>query len=152
MSNGVDQIAQDIVDQINMPIETVSDSNDNDINTENLEQFVINSASKLVKDSLDLIAGASGDALASGDPEAIEAAAALIKSSSSAVETLNRLLIANNRNKSAKEIKKLDIESKLQMNNEDNQTKLIMSREEVFKFIMDQDDTDDEDDGVIDIN
>lgn len=144
MSSGVDRIVNDIVDQMNLaPVREEKPKDIEEVTEENLEKFVIDSASQLVRDSLDLISEFSGDVRASGEPGSVEAAAALIKSSSAAIESLNKLLISNKRNKSQQDLKKMDIDAKIKMNTEDNQTKLVMSREDVFKYIMSQEDVDD---------
>ena len=72
--------------------------------------------------------------------------AELIKASSSAIDTLSRLHTAKEQNKNRVEIKQMDIESKEKLNIMDNQTKVLMTRDDVMKALTGDDGT------VIDID
>jgi len=138
MDENVDNIVGDIIQQLNGSAQQVKDvaKVEDDITRETLEEFVIKSASKLVQTSLSIVENVRFTTGGAAEPEDIEATSALIKSTSAAIETLNKLTIANSRNSTQKEIKKADIEAKANRNLADNQTRLVMSREEIMKQIM----------------
>ena len=75
---------------------------------------------------------------ADADPDSISALAELIKAASSAVDTLNKIYISDERNKNQVKIKTMDIESKEKLSIMDNQTKVLLSREDIMKAIIDK--------------
>lgn len=107
---------------------------------EKLEEFLIKNSGKLVTDSINLVDDirefvSTTDA----DPESITALADLIKAASSAVDTLNKIYLSDERNKNQVKIKVMDIESKEKLNLMDNQTRVLLSREDIMKAIIDKD-------------
>lgn len=138
--NQVEVIVDDIISQLKDTTsltKKVTKMPEDDVSRDNLESFVIKSASTLVKQSLDLVNDAQANAAASGGAEDVEALAALVKSATSAIESLSRLSISNERNKTQKEIKTMDVESKLIRNTQDNTTKIMMSHKDVIDALLD---------------
>ena len=70
-------------------------------------------------------------------PEDITAMASLVSSSAAAIETLNKILIANKNNATKVNIKTMDIESKKQLQQIDVDGKLLMNREVLLKQLID---------------
>ncbi len=66
--------------------------------------------------------------------------AELIKASSGAIEALNKLHTAKERNETQVTVKQMDIESKEKLNVIDNQTKMLLSRDDIMKALVDKDD------------
>ena len=105
---------------------------------EKLEEFLLNNSGKLIKGSLDYIEDIGKFVAAAPDSRDVEALAKLVSSSAAAIETLNKIHIANQRNESALKIKELDIESKKALQNSQNENKLIMNREELLSQLLDK--------------
>ena len=61
------------------------------------------------------------------------------------VETLNKIHISDQKAKSSKELKVMDIESKQALQQQDTENKLLLNREELLKNLIDVTDTDVED-------
>lgn len=108
------------------------------IHNEDIEQFAVDTSAELVKKALEIIDDIRDRACASSDPEDIQALASTIRSAAAAMESFNKIYISMERNKTVKEVKKADIESKTKLNMNNNQTKLMISREEVMKKLFDK--------------
>jgi 6-phosphofructokinase len=119
------------------------------VHNEDIEQFAVDSSAELVKKTLEIIDDIRDRACASSDPEDIQALASTIRSAAAAMESFNKIYISMERNKTVREMKKADIESKTKMNLTNNQTKLLISREEVMKQLFDK--SDEPDGEVIDV-
>jgi len=57
-----------------------------------------------------------------------------------AIETLNKLHVAKERNETQVAVKQMDVESKERLNVIDNQTKMLLSRDDIMKALVDKDD------------
>ena len=77
----------------------------------------------------------------------VAAMAELIKATSSSIETLNKLHTAKERNETQLEVKKIDVQSKERISIADNQTKVLLSREDIMSALIEGDDKSD----VIDV-
>ena len=97
---------------------------------EELEQFVINSAGKLIQDSMETIDDIRQYVSAAPESEDIHSLAELYKASTGAIEALNKLLIQQNRSVTQLTVKTMDIESKKQIA-EDSGKKITFTREEI---------------------
>jgi hypothetical protein len=60
----------------------------------------------------------------------------LVAATSSAIETLNKILMSDRRNETLVQVKQMDIDSKRELKQEDTSQKLLATREEVFKMLM----------------
>ena len=106
------------------------------LDKEDLEQFVLNSSGKLIQDSVSMINNMKEYITAGGSPDDIHAFSELFKASTQAMEILNKILIQNKRGETTKEVKQMDIDSKQLMNTQNVQATLI-SRDDVLKQLMD---------------
>tara|TARA_A100000172_G_scaffold76432_1_gene59940 strand:+ start:820 stop:1284 length:465 start_codon:yes stop_codon:yes gene_type:complete len=108
------------------------------LSKEKLEEFLLNNSGKLIKDSLGYIEDIGQFVTAAPDSRDVEALAKLVSSSAAAIETLNKIHIADQKNKSSMEIKQLDIESKKQLQQNQNEHKLLVNREELMRQLFDK--------------
>ena len=69
--------------------------------------------------------------------ESAEAMSNLINASSSAIETLNKVLAANKRAATSVKIKEMDIKARVDNNKRDNATRLMMTRRELMQMLVD---------------
>lgn len=126
-----------------------SDSSENAIittpityNDENIKDYAYSSATKLIDNSLSMLDRVKKSVTSVMDFRELTALADLIKATTSSIETLNKVIVENEKIKSAKEIKKMDIESKKELNTGKikNQTNniLVASREEILQQLVDK--------------
>ena len=74
---------------------------------------------------------------ASGDPDSISALSDLIKASSGALESLNKIVVQNKRSATTMAAKTLDVQAKYAIEEKKSENALIASREEMFKMLLD---------------
>ena len=139
MNEELDEAVNDILSQLKNTTVIKQTPVTDTLTKEKLEEFLIKNSGKLVTDSINLIDDMRDFVgTADADPESISALAELIKAASSAVDTLNKIYISDERNKNQVKIKTMDIESKEKLSIMDNQTKVLLSREDILKAIIDK--------------
>ena len=103
-----------------------------ELKKEDVEEFVINKSSKLIQDSLELIDNMKEVVHHMPEAENISSLAELIKASSGAIETLNKIVIQDKKTKTTITSKKMDIESRKELQTSDQSHALTLSREEIM--------------------
>ena len=146
MSDDLNDAVNDIITQLKGSKKVVSAAEDEIIDPEKLEEFLIKKSSKLINKSLNIVDNVNDYISSAPENRDVAAMAELIKASSSAIETLNKLHTAKERNVTQKEVKQMDVESKERMNITDNQTKVLMTREDIMNAFIEK-----ADDKTIDI-
>ncbi len=143
MSNEIDTAVNDILTQIKShnkdttEIKKVAD----EIDLDNLEEFLVKKTSSLINSSVDMVDDVKEYIASAPENRDVASLAELIKASSSAIDTLSKLHTAKEQNKNRVEIKQMDIESKEKLNIMDNQTKVLMTRDDVMKALTGDDET-----------
>lgn len=113
---------------------------------EELEKYILEVSSRILNNGLDTLAVMQTEVHANRDAETVESYAALLKSVMSAAETINKMHIAKEKNKNAKELKQMDIDSKEKIANNQitadnnrltggNTNILVATREDFFKAL-----------------
>lgn len=102
-----------------------------------LEQFIINKSSELINKSLQVLDEYRDFLTATPSEESAEAMSNLINASSSAIESLNKVLAANKRAATSLKVKEMEIKARIDNNKRDNATKLMMTRGELMQMLMD---------------
>ena len=139
MNEELDEAVNDILSQLKNTTVIKQTPVTDTLTKEKLEEFLMKNSGKLVTDSINLIDDMRDFVgTADADPDSISALAELIKAASSAVDTLNKIYISDERNKNQVKIKTMDIESKEKLSIMDNQTKVLLSREDIMKAIIDK--------------
>ena len=121
------------------------------IDIDNLEEFIIKKTGSLVSSSIDMVEDVKDYISSAPENRDVASLAELIKASTSALDTLTKLHTAKEQNKNKVQVKQMDIEAKEKLNIIDNQTKVLLSRDEVMKALMSGDEKDSDKEGVIDI-
>ena len=116
-----------------------------ELSKEDVEEFVINKSSKLIQDSLELIDNMKEVVHHMPEAENISSLAELIKASSGAIETLNKIVIQDKKTNTTITSKKMDIESRKELQAVDQSHALTMSREEIMARLIN-------DKSIIDVN
>ena len=140
MAEELDEAVNDIISQLKQnnkvakaPVE------ESVLNKEDLEDFLIQNSGKLIKKSLSIVDNVNDYISSAPENRDVAALAELIKASSSAIDTLNKLHVAKERNETQLEVKKIDVESKERINIADNQAKILLSREDILNALVDDD-------------
>jgi hypothetical protein len=103
-----------------------------------LEQFILNSSGKLISDSLNVIDDMREFVEAAPDADTISSLAALMKASTDAIDTLNKLLLQDKKSSTQVGIKQMDIEAKKELlEAKEHSSVNTLTREEVFKKLLD---------------
>lgn len=102
---------------------------------ENLEEYVIESASSIVNEGVDLIKNLGVFLNAAPEAKDLSAYAELINATSSAIESLNKILVQNKKGETLKELKKMDHEQKRELIGDATEA-LVSTREEIFKKLI----------------
>lgn len=102
-----------------------------------LEQFILNSSGKLITDSLNVIDDMREFVEAAPDADTISSLAALMKASTDAIDTLNKLLLQDKKSSTQVGIKQMDIEAKKELlEAKEHSSVNTLTREEVFKKLL----------------
>lgn len=133
ISSLVDQLKDTTL--VNKHIQKDIDKNEL-VNPENIEQFVVKNSSDLINQSLDVMNNVKDYIMASGDPDSISALSELIKASTGAIESLNKIVIQNKRTATSIATKTMDLNSKHAIEDKRREDVLIGNREEIFKKIL----------------
>ena len=137
----LDEAVNDIITQIKGSKETVREQRkDVHIDKENLEEFIMKSSGKLVSKSLELVENVNDYISSAPENRDVAALAEVIKATAGSIDTLQKLHSSNERNDTQKEVKKMDVESKERISIVDNQTKVLLSREDIMDALVDRDD------------
>ena len=140
MDDDINSSVDDLLDQLQTSAQVTRDIKNNDnfkLESEDLQEFLLQYSGKLIKGSVEFVDEVTQYITNAPDAKDVESLSKLVGASAAAIETLNKIHIANERNKSSKELKIMDIESKKQLQEDDNKTKLLLNREELMKQLID---------------
>jgi hypothetical protein len=105
---------------------------------EDLEDFVIQRGGALVEDALDMVATMRDFIVSAPNAEDVGAYADLIKATSTALEALNRLTVTDKKSETSIKLKEMDIASRKELQQTDNTRRILATREEIFKMLVDK--------------
>jgi hypothetical protein len=132
----LEKIGDSILDQLQSSLTTKQQPQDLELTPENLEKFVLDKSATLVTQSMDAVDNLKDYIQAGASDREILAFAEVVKASSAALESLNKLLQSKEKIKTSKELKEMDIKARKEMNTVDNQTRLLLSREDLMKQLI----------------
>jgi len=140
MDDNINNSVDDLLDQLQASAQVTRDIKNNDnfkLESEDLQEFLLQYSGKLIKGSVEFVDEVTQYITNAPDAKDVESLSKLVGASAAAIETLNKIHIANEKNKYSKELKIMDIESKKQLQEDDNKTKLLLNREELMKQLID---------------
>ena len=135
MEEDLDFIVGDIITQLKGTTALSKREPEDELTKEKLEDFIIKNSGKLIIKSLDIIEDVQTYISSAPDAKDVAAFAELLKASSASMESLNKIYISLEKNKTTKDIKQMDILSREKQNTQDNITHLL-SRKEIMKELM----------------
>lgn len=142
-----DENVQDLIEQLQGGVastnEVVQVADSLNFDKSQLEQFILDNQGILIKDSVDVLQIMKQYVAAAPNAEDVGSFAELLKATSTAIDNLTKLHTSNQRVNTQVKLKQMDIEAKKEINTDNNMMKLVGTREEIFKKMM-------EDSGIID--
>ena len=107
-----------------------------EVNADNLEEFIMKSSGELVQDSLEMISNIKEFTNLAPDARETESLAELMKASSTAIETLNKILLQNKKSDTQVKVKEMDVNARRGIDIAEQQTKILLSREEIMSKLI----------------
>lgn len=132
LNNTVD----DILSQLKQVPATVKKAQTVAVTRENLEQFILDNASKLITTASEAMQEVKDFVSTAPDADSVEALASLVNANATALETLNRLLIAGKRNETVLKVKQMDVDSRKEQLDTAIGARLVLTREELLKNLV----------------
>ena len=102
---------------------------------DNLEQYIIESASTVINEGLDLVKNLNVYLNAAPDAKDLSAYAELLNATSAAIETLNKIMVQDKKSDTLKDLKRMDHELKRDLIG-DAKDMLVGTREDMFKKLV----------------
>jgi DNA-binding protein len=103
-----------------------------------LEEFVLNSTGKLVTQGLDIVEGVKEYVMNNPESREVQALAEALKAVASALSVVKDIHITQVRKEGAKELKTMELEARKEIKQEETAAKLYITRDEIFKKIMEE--------------
>ena len=109
---------------------------------EDLEEFIITNAGKVVNHSLEMVENLKLEVLAGADSKLIESVSELVKATTSAIDALSKLKISEDKISAQKEITQMNIQAKIIRDEEESNTpKLSFTRNDILKLLNQKDES-----------
>jgi len=139
MSEELNEMVGDLLEQLNDANKKaeVAKKESNPLKKEDMERFVVEKAGKLVEESLDVVSNVKDYISSAPESKDVGSLADLIAATSAAIETLNKIIVTDKRNETVIKAKEMDIGTKKELKEADNNNKLLATREQVFKMLID---------------
>ena len=136
----LDDVANDIIDQLQNQGRGLKNIEKDypQLLPEEVDSFILKYGSMAVIDLSEVLKEQSELVKQTGDDKQVIALAELAKSFQGNLEVLQKRNIANNKNETSLRIKQMDIDSKKESQEKEEHTRLTMSREELFKIMIQQ--------------
>jgi hypothetical protein len=137
--NEVDGAVDDILSQLTTQHHSITrqeKSKEEIPEVEDLEEYLIKKTAKLIDTTLDAVDNVKDYISSAPENRDVASLAELMRSANSSIETMQKIHANKANNEARKELKTMDIDSKKQLNMADNQTKLVMSREELMEAML----------------
>tara|TARA_E500000318_G_scaffold110878_1_gene127536 strand:+ start:113 stop:571 length:459 start_codon:yes stop_codon:yes gene_type:complete len=140
MDDQTDDAVDDLISQLQGNVQVARDIETKEefkLNKDELEDFLLQHSGKLIKGSVDFVDDVKQFITSAPDAKDLEAFSKLVGASAAAIESLNKILMSNKKIEATEKLKIMDIESKKQLQDSDNEAKLFLNREELMKQLLD---------------
>ena len=138
-NNEVDGAVDDILSQLSTQHHSITrqqKSPEEIPEIEDLQEYLVKKTARLINTTLDAVDNVKDYISSAPENKDVASLAELMRSANSAIETMQKVHANKANIEARKELKVMDIESKQQINIQDNQTKLVMSREELMDAML----------------
>lgn len=138
--NSLDRVADNIIDQIKNQGKSLKSIEKDypELSPDEVDSFVLKYGSMAVIDLSDALKEQSEVVRQTGDADQVLALSELARAFQGNLEVLQKRSIADKKNETAVKIKTMDIQSKKEIQQSEENTRLLMSREELFKLLITQ--------------
>jgi hypothetical protein len=132
----------DLTDSLQKSFQTIKEadkerkSSDDELKKENLEEFILKYAGRLVKDGVEFVEDLKTTFSQSLDPREIESLAETFKGVSGALNILKDIQVSKEKSKTSKELKTMEIEAKKERIEDKEIKGLRINRDELFKRLL----------------
>tara|TARA_R100000951_G_C2612951_1_gene171812 strand:+ start:315 stop:803 length:489 start_codon:yes stop_codon:yes gene_type:complete len=132
-----DDTVNDLLAQLHQTPETIKKVREKfELEGEDLEQFILEYCGRLIKGSVESVEEFQDKLDYASTADEVDALASLIRASSSSVDVLTKILNAREKNKNAKEVTQMKIESTDQNVDKAIGARLQMNREDLLKELI----------------
>lgn len=141
--NSQSNTSNDLTDQIKKTIGVIKNKvkENEESESDDLNQFILKNSKELVESGIEAINEIKQTVLLNPQSDEVEALAEIFKGVSSAMNILKDIHIAKMKAENSKEMKQMDIESKKELEKiEDSKSGIHMTRDEIFKMLMNNED------------
>lgn len=135
MEDELDVVVNDIIAQLKGTTALSRREPEEELDKEKLEEFIIKNSGKLITKTLGIVDDVQTYISSAPEAKDVTALAELLKAAASSIEALNKVYTSIEKNKTVKEIKQMDIESKEKINVQDN-TAFLLSRKEIMQELI----------------
>lgn len=133
--NDLDSAVNDILSQLKQTNTISRIEPENDLDKERLEEFLIKNSGRLITKTLNIVDDVQTYISSAPEAKDVTALAELLKAASASMEALNKVYTSIEKNKTTKEIKQMDIDSREKINTQDNAT-FLLSRKEIMQELI----------------
>lgn len=147
MEEDLDVVVNDIITQLKGTTALSKREPEEELDKEKLEEFIIKNSGKLITKTLNIVDDVQTYISSAPEAKDVTALAELLKAASSSIEALNKVYTSIEKNKTVKEVKQMDIDSREKINTQDNAT-FLLSRKEIMQELIGKSR---EDDKVVDV-
>jgi len=139
MSEELNEMVGDLLEQLNDANKKAEEAKkeSNPLKKEDMERFVVEKAGKLVEESLEVVSNVKEYISSAPESKDVGSLAELIAATSTAIETLNKIIVTDKKNETLIKAKHMDISSRKELKEADTTQKLLATREQVFKMLID---------------
>ena len=137
--NEVDGAVDDILSQLSTQHHSITRQKKTEEEVpeiEDLQEYLVKKTARLINTTLDAVDNVKDYISSAPENKDVASLAELMRSANSAIETMQKVHSNKANIDARKELKVMDIDARAQINVNDNQTKLVMSREEIMKAML----------------
>ena len=135
MEEDLDVVVNDIIAQLKGTTALAKKEVVEDLDKDKLEDFIIKNSGRLITKTLGIVDDVQTYISSAPDAKDVAALAELLKAASSSIEALNKVYTSIEKNKTVKEIKQMDIDSKEKINTQDT-TAFLLTRKELMQELI----------------
>lgn len=135
MEEDLDVVVNDIITQLKGTTALSKREPEEELDKERLEEFIIKNSGKLITKTLNIVDDVQMYISSAPEAKDVTALAELLKAASSSIEALNKVYTSIEKNRTVKEVKQMDIDSREKINTQDNAT-FLLSRKEIMQELI----------------
>jgi len=139
MSEELNEMVGDLLSQLTEAQQAAKkvEAEQNPLKKEDLEKFVVERAGSLVEESLAMLKNVKDYIISSPESKDVASFSELVAATATALDALNKINLSDKKNETLKSVKQMDIDARKQLKQEDTTQRLLTTREDVFKMLMD---------------